>query len=234
MRGRKLRLRHLLTAACAAVGLLGLAAPVAGAATWQTSSGGGAVNFTSGQSETIALTANTLFGLQGTVAGTAVKISATGLSGVSTKITQTGTSAQTSGKWLFTGTTVNSPANCTLTNLETKSLTGEMLMGNTGATSGNVYLRLLPVTGTTFATFTLSGGSCVLAGTPISLATSKGVYGQFELTGTLVTKEHFLLTPAVNSSQGGDLSMGGGAASMLVEAGVTLSGTLSGRSWGVG
>lgn len=106
------------------------------------------------------------------VAGTALEFSASGVECANCTIENrpgTGenvgnTEAVFSGQLVLTGMKSIQPASCTMSpTLETKSLTG--VMGGLKGSKTEATFRIYPTTGATWASYTLAGASCPIAGT---------------------------------------------------------------------
>lgn len=145
------------------------------------------------------------------ILGSPFKITSSAISAEEGKITQSGSSALLTGKLVFEGLTVVEPAGCKTTEtIKSTALIGTAQMGNTEATTENVYVRIAPASGEVIATIPLSG--CAAAGS----YQVKGVdyIKAVNPTGTAAEWQEAVSSGAINSSQGGALTLGKEAATL--------------------
>jgi hypothetical protein len=220
---------------------LGLVVMAAAALTAFAAQGASAENWTdasllkSGESREAfpTLAAGTPAALTGVVSGLNVKLTANKLEGIEAKIIQEGTGASgvaaASGKLKFSELTLDEPAGCVApTSVTTTALKGS-LRTTAGLTSG-LGFTFKPVSGTLFATITLTG-SCAIAGTPFKVTTQEanGFCAETEKIGTMLVKQPLRSSATINSNCGGTLFTGGNAAALDATGHVTLKGE---PSWG--
>jgi hypothetical protein len=150
-----------------------------------------------------------------------VKITATGVECVSSKIEQSGNMAIDSGKIKFTGVTIDEPSGCTIpSTLETNQLNTKL--EEEGST---VYDLFEPASGTTFINIPLSGCALAPGGN-----VEGSVFGKASnATGTFVETQVLSFSSAINATAGGTLSFAGSSASLTGEVNNTLG---AGTFWG--
>jgi hypothetical protein len=185
------------------------------AATWEYLG----TRFYIGLSEPVSVSVTGPYIFTSKVLGSPFKLTGTGVEGVEAKVVQ-GSTAETSGKLKLTGITIDEPAGCKLSgSIETTSLHGVAQMGNTAATSNNVYLKLAPSAGEVLATIKLTecaaAGSYQLKGVLFMKATNP--------TGVGAVKQGFSSSSEINSSQGGAITLGKEPATLEWEIDFTLT-----------
>jgi hypothetical protein len=230
-RGIDMRLRKLGAAlvVIAALGIVLASSSFAAATTtdvkWYTGSPGTELS----ASETVSAKQAGTGTLTTTIAGTAVKLSATGTECVECKIENSGGTAVGSGKLTFTGVTVVEPAKCTTSaSITTKALTiqSDWMIGTTN------YIKFFPSAGeaTALTTVELAGSGCALAG--LYKVTGTVFAQSVNSTGTSAATQAFKTSGTINSTAGGSLKMGENAATLTTEAAFKLSGTKAGAVFG--
>lgn len=208
----------------AALVVAAFAASTSGAAVWEI----GTTKFTNGQSESVTTKAKTNFTLESKVAGTAVKLTATGVECVECSIDQIGTGesgqAHGSGKFKFTGVSISEPAGCTVpSTITTNTITRTTLI-----------IKSTPTTYTTLHTheespfFTLSVSGCALAG---SYPVKGTLAGMTNATGVLAAEQPVAFSAANQKAIGASLTIGKEAATLTGEALVRLSGVNVGKEY---
>jgi hypothetical protein len=230
-----MKLRKLGVALLACMAVAAVFASAASAA-WEVEGKAQANGFT----ETVKVAATSNFTLVGTFLGTAVELEATGLEcakGVVCEITQNGATDASSGQLTFTGVKVVKPTGCSVaTELTTNPLTDKLIMDKTaGSTStfdefftdkkkeGEKEVEV------PFIEITLTG-TCAIAGTPFPV---KGtVTGLTNNTGVSAVNQPLTFSAANQTTGGGSLVLGKGAATLTGSATNTLSGVNAGKPWG--
>jgi hypothetical protein len=197
-----------------------LFASVAQAQQWDISG----AKLASGSSAAASAKTTSVQSLSAKLLGSPFRIVSSGLESREAKIVQTGSGASgvsaLVGKLVFTGLTVNEPAGCKTTGtIETVPLTGTAQMGNTEATKESVYVNVAPTSGEVVATFKIM--ECAIAG-------SYQLKGNFYLkannpTGTTAVTQGGVTSGAINSSQGGALTIGKEAATLESSIDITLA-----------
>jgi hypothetical protein len=170
---------------------------------------------------------------------TPIELVATGVSCSSCKVenkevtSKAGKVAFGTGKALFTGVTVVTPAHCAVfseTGIEKQVITktlnahADFMNGTTAVAQG------LPASGTSFGVLELenSGGTCAVAG--LYNVTGTTFCDWFEETGSFATSHTCATSPAVETNDGGGLVIG----SQVAEATGTGVATLaSGKQWSI-
>jgi hypothetical protein len=177
----------------------------------------------------------TTFTLHGTISGTSVDLTMTGLECVECKITnspvteKSGAVAMGKGKLKFTGVTVDTPVGCTVRNgsssgsvglIETKPL----VFHADWMHEGKWFQHWFPASSNVIATFLLEGGSCPVAGTynlkgtVFSEATNN--------TGVQAVAQEFVFSPVIQTTAGAEMTLGPNAAE-LVGTGVFSAGGIA-------
>jgi hypothetical protein len=193
------------------------AAPTTGNSQWYINGS----KLASGSSETVtcAKTGTEPITLASTVAGAAVKLTATGVECVESKITQNGTMAEDSGKLRFTGVTVDEPAGCsTVATLTTEALKTHLEMDGT-----TTYDKFEPAAGETEKFVTIKLTKCAAEG---SYPVKGYVRGRSNTTGTAAVNQPLTFDSSSNAVSA--LTLGGNAATITGNAANTLT---SGLSW---
>jgi hypothetical protein len=161
--------------------------------------------------------------------GSSLKLTATGLEAKEGKIVQTGSGTSgvstLTGKLVFTGIIVDEPEGCKSPGtIETTALVGTARMGITEATKENVYVKVVPKEGEVFTTFKIT--ECAAAG---SYQIKGSVFVKANNpTGTAAVTQGGTTSGAINSSQGGALTLGKEAATLDGTIDITLA---SGAPW---
>lgn len=159
--------------------------------------------------------------LKGEVLNSKVTITATTLSSSSGTIFQEGTLAKDSGILEFSGLSVDEPAGCKVKSpIKTKELTSELV---DHAGNEHAYDKFFPETGEVFATVTIEG--CAIAG---SYNVKGKVYGEANKWATPAAKQPLAFSPAINTTLGGELTLGTKPAELTLEGVNTLE---SGKSF---
>ncbi|MBS1893719.1 MAG: hypothetical protein JST59_20660 [Actinobacteria bacterium] len=205
MRLKKLGAALFVVAALSAV-LAGSAFATATttAAKWYTGATEGGVTELSGSQ---AMTAEQVGSgtFKTTLSGTTLEVSATGVECVGCTISNATTGGGGEGKLKFTGVSVVTPSTCSTTStIESKALKVEAdyMEGE------SAMVKFVPAAGETngFATFTLSGASCAIAGN----VTPKGtIFGKAEnKTGVMRTSQNVSFSESINAAAGGTFKVG--------------------------
>ncbi len=132
--------------------------------------------------------------------------------------------ALATAKLKFTGVTVVEPATCSLSGgkIETATVFGELFMD--GLSSD---LKLSPLTGETFTELEIEG--CVIAGTYLLKGS---VFGREEkLTGESEVVQKVSFSQTINEGAGGALTVGGHAAAINGNLGISLSAPNAGKKF---
>jgi hypothetical protein len=218
-----MHLNKLRMAVLLALALSGLFAASANASNWEI----GGTKFTAGQTEAVTGAAVGSTTLESKVLGSALQITYSDHETVETELTASGTHRLNVTK--YASASVVQPAGCKTTPLELKSVTGAAGMGNTEATKGGVYVKFAPNSGEVLGTLKLT--ECAAAG-------SYQVKGNFFVkavngTGVNAVKQEYQSSGAINSSQGGALTLGKESATLTGTVGISLSGANAGKAWGL-
>lgn len=199
-----------------AMALAAVFAQAAGAKTWTDSS-----PLASGETRPAEASAMSTVLFKTKIGGEPVEVSATGLEAIGGEIIQEGSTAAVAAQVKFTGVSVIAPMHCigAPVSITTNALKGELITAS-GLTSG-LALKLIPKTGTSLATVSLG---CI---------TSFKVAGSFcaetNSLGIMESLQRLTFSSAIAASCGGELKVGGEAATLTGEATARL---VSGLSWG--
>jgi hypothetical protein len=180
----------------------------------------------SGQKESVAVSATGNFDFTTKVLGTTLTVTATSVtcSGTCT-IDQAGTVELIEGNLSFGGMTIDTPSGCKIpSSITTNALTGELIMDPSGGTA--TFVKFRPTSGETIFSMTIS--ECAAAGTyPL-----KGTFaGRMNNTGVSATSQPFTFNAAEQTTGGGALKVGVEAATMTGGLAMKLSGSNVGKGW---
>lgn len=167
------------------------------------------------------------FVLRVTVAGSKLVLKATEVLGSGDFIREEGKGV---GKLVFQGLSVTQPAGCT----PPASITTESLKFELAAVKGllsETALKFLPEAGKVLASFKLAG-TCGLAGIPIELNTTNGLFGETAMIRALAVNQPVEFSPAINAASGGNLTVGASAAEFTGKLELMVTGAKNaGKEW---
>lgn len=164
-----------------------------------------------------------------TVGGTKLVLSSSNITCLGCTIDNTaGTVATIMGSLSFTEVSVVEPAGCSVVGgkVESKALTATLGMGGTGT---GATLQFAPLTGETFATLELTGGSCPISG--LYKVTGKQFGESVNATKVSALAQEVVTSEAIQKSAGTATSLKFGEKAAILNG--KLKGTLtSGQTWG--
>jgi hypothetical protein len=159
------------------------------------------------------------FVLRAMVIGVKVKLKATEVVESEDAIEQEG---KGSGKLIFKSLSLVEPAGCTPpASITTNQLKFELV--SVAGLNSKTALKFQPATGSVLTTFELKG-SCGLAGKPIQLITTNGLFGETGKKGAYSVNQAVDFTPGINTTAGGNLLAGGNAAELTGNVEFMLTG----------
>lgn len=136
-----------------------------------------------------------------------------------------------SGKFKIQGLSVTQPANCNPPASITTNLLKFELTPVAGLLSGTA-LKFLPQAGKALFGFELAGAACPLAGINIEVNTTNGLYGETAAIRTLASDQPVEFTPGINTTAGGDLTVGTQAVELTGKLEFKLTGEKNmGKEW---
>lgn len=157
------------------------------------------------------------------VLGVAIKKTSNALTGIETKITQSGAVASGSGKLQFSGVVFDEPAAC---KVKEGTVTTKQTKGEVVEIGGNFYEKFTPAEGETFTTITVEG--CAIAGT---YKFTGSLFGQLEKAGVSLVCQPITFSKAIQETAGGVLHFGPEKAFVIGAAKFCLSGANAGKKF---
>jgi hypothetical protein len=177
--------------------------------------------------QALTTTANGTQTLETTVAGTPLKLTATGVGCTSCVIKNVGTAAKAEGTLVFSGVAVSEPAGCSTTS----TITSKALTAVVGMNSAKTLatLKFTPTAGSTtaFATVELTGASCPIAG--LYKVTGTAFAQAVNATGVFGATQEIKLSKAIQESAGAASSLKFGENSAILTG--ALKGSIGGTEF---
>jgi hypothetical protein len=170
---------------------------------------------------------------------TPIELTATGASCSGCKLenkavtSKTGNVAFGTGKILFTGVTVSTPANCKVVSeaaVEKQVITKTVNVHADFMNGSVATQQFVPASGTSFAAFELenNGGTCAVAG--LYNVTGTLFTDATNATGTFAKSQPATTNPTIQAADGGKLSIGSQEAQLFASGSFALG---SGKEWAI-